>query len=209
MSKHTTPVFRSTQTPHVCVRNTCMHSRSHMLVLFVLQEATALGAMPSRLTLRQIADAMFRPPNIRNGGPTEIDILPVLPDTDTKSYEDYHRTAAHLDDHCAASVKVKLDWTDGQGCITGALPTLCFRFCTIGLMHLEWFTHANTCAQARMGRSNSRSFMQTAWFACPVSMSMPTQHSPSTKCTSRNISRGAIIRSGELHLPTIYQNAHY
>ena len=108
-----------------------------MLVLFVLQEATALGAMPSRLTLRQIADAMFRPPNIRNGGPTEIDILPVLPDTDTKSYEDYHRTAAHLDDHCAASVKVKLDWTDGQGCITGALPTLILHNWTdaFGVVH--------------------------------------------------------------------------
>ena len=119
-----TPSLCSKHTTHVCVCNTCMHSHSHMRLLCVSQEATSLGVMPSRLTLRQIADAMFRPPNIQNGGPTDIDILPVLPDTDTKSYEDCHRTTAHLDGYCAASVKVKLDWTDGQGCITGALPTV-------------------------------------------------------------------------------------
>ena len=71
---------------------------------------------------------MFRPPDIQNGGPSEIDILPVLPNTDTKSYEDLHRTFGHLNEHSEADVKVKLAWVDGQGGISG-VHMLCWPRC--------------------------------------------------------------------------------
>ena len=85
----------------------------------VEQVALSQGVDVSALTLRQISDGMFGRPNFQNNGPTDIDVLPVLPNTDTKSYEDYHRTAAHLDAHCEPSVIVKLEWTDGQGSMSG------------------------------------------------------------------------------------------
>lgn len=62
---------------------------------------------------------MYGRPDIQNGGPTHFDVLPVLPSTDTKSYEDYHRTNGHLSSHCEPSIKVKLAHTDGQGSISG------------------------------------------------------------------------------------------
>ena len=74
----------------------------------------------SRLTLREIGEGLYGRPVIQNGGPTHFEVLPVLPKTDTKSYEDWHRTGSHLNDHCEPSVQVKLAWTDGQGSITGA-----------------------------------------------------------------------------------------
>ena len=74
----------------------------------------------SRLTLREIGEGLYGRPVVQNGGPTHFEMLPVLAKTDTKSYEDWHRTAGHLDDHCEPDVHVKLAWTDGQGTITGA-----------------------------------------------------------------------------------------
>ena len=68
----------------------------------------------SRLTLREIGKGLYGRPVMQNGGPTHFEMLPVLPKTDTKSYEDWHRTAGHLDAHCEPDVHVKLAWTDGQ-----------------------------------------------------------------------------------------------
>ena len=83
------------------------------------QAAQTLNIDVSMLTLRQIGNALFGRPAVQNGGPTHFDVLPVLPKTDTKSYEDWHRTCGHLNAHCESSVKVKLVHTDGQGSITG------------------------------------------------------------------------------------------
>ena len=84
-----------------------------------LQAAIRRNTDVSQLTLREIGNALYERPAIQNGGPTHFDVLPVLPKTDTKSYEDWHRTCGHLDEHCEPSVKVKLVHTDGQGSITG------------------------------------------------------------------------------------------
>ena len=84
------------------------------------QAAIRRNVHVSQLTLREIGSALFERPAVQNGGPTHFDVMPVLPRTDTKSYEDWHRTCAHLDEHCEPSVKVKLVHTDGQGTITGA-----------------------------------------------------------------------------------------
>lgn len=112
---------------HLCLpAHVCAHALSQLNC--VLQEALSCGVAPSLLTLRQIGEAMFRPPDVQNGGPSEIDILPVLPNTDTKSYEDLHRTFGHLNEHSEADVKVKLAWVDGQGGISG-VHMLCWPRC--------------------------------------------------------------------------------
>ena len=81
---------------------------AHDSCALVDQAAQTLNIDVSMLTLRQIGNALFGRPAIQNGGPTHFDVLPVLSNTDTKSYEDWHRTCCHLNAHCESSVKVKL-----------------------------------------------------------------------------------------------------
>lgn len=72
----------------------------------------------SRLTLRQIANAIFARPNINTGGATYFDVLRPLMKTDTKSYEDMIKIFSHLHARSGPASVCEVVWGDGQLCIS-------------------------------------------------------------------------------------------
>lgn len=65
----------------------------------LLNYAHAVGAPPAALTSREITSALLSRPSINPGGKTHMNFLPVLPSTDTKSYEDMIKIVHHAQAH--------------------------------------------------------------------------------------------------------------
>ena len=75
------------------------------------------GTAPAELTLREIANGLYGRGRIDAGGAAHYDVLEALPNTNTRSYEDFMRIAAHHTSHSGPDGVVDIEHSDGQSVI--------------------------------------------------------------------------------------------
>ena len=105
-------------------RRRCKSTLTCMVLLCVVVPSLPLvhllkdeGIEAKALSMRQIAHGLFGRGCVDPCGPSEFDVLEALQRTDTKSYEDFLKISAHLDQHSGSAGVVNVAWGDGQSVI--------------------------------------------------------------------------------------------
>lgn len=91
---------------------------AHDALALVGSAAAADGVLPSALSLRSLAAALYGRPNVDPGGPSEFNILEPLMRTDTKSYDDFVKITQHLSSYSSPTTVVDIFCGDGQSVLS-------------------------------------------------------------------------------------------